>query len=66
MGFLKPDEPKVQPPPPMPDFEEKEREAAQAMRERLRKRRGRAGTILTGGMGVTEEPTLLSKKLLGS
>lgn len=65
MGFLKPDKPKFEPPPPVPDKGDIEATAAAEMRERLRKRRGRAGTILTGGMGLENEPTLLSKKLLG-
>lgn len=40
-------------------------EAKRAREEERRKRPGRGGTILTGAGGVTEEPTILSKKLLG-
>jgi len=63
---FKPDKPKIKQPPPPPVPEDTEAIAEAAMRERLKKRRGRAGTILTSGMGVAEEPTILSKKLLGA
>ncbi len=61
----KPKVKKVEPPPP-PVVEDTEAMAEAAMRERIRKRRGRSGTILTSGMGAAGLPTILGKKLLGS
>lgn len=65
-NVFKPDKPKKMKPPPPPVIEDTEAMAKEAMRERIRRRRGRAGTILTSGMGVAESPTILGKKLLGS
>lgn len=62
---FKPDKPKIKEPPPPPDIGATEAKAAAEMRERILKRRGRAGTILTSGMGIAEQPTILSKALLG-
>jgi len=56
----------VAPPPPASTRSETDVQAAAAAeRERLRKMRGRASTILTGGEGDTSAPTLASKNLLG-
>lgn len=52
-------------PPKLPDYESIASQAEAAARERLKRRRGRAGTILTGGAGVSEEASILNKKLLG-
>lgn len=66
MGILKPDTPKPPPPPPMPDPEVAKKEALRLADERRKKRRGRAGTILTSAAGLAEEPTILTSELLGS
>lgn len=66
MGFLKPDKPKAPKPPPLPDEGAIRDEAERLALERRRKRRGRAGTILTSAVGATEEPTILTNELLGS
>ncbi len=65
MGFMKPDKPKVEPPPPLPDPEAARLEGERELAELRRRRTGRRGTILTGAMGMAEEPTILTKKLLG-
>lgn len=67
-SFIKPDKPKIKvpsPPPPLPDTKVEEAARKEA-EERRRKRAGVAGTILTSPQGVAEEPTILSKKLLGA
>ena len=56
-------EPIMPPPPPSAD-DVAAREAAAREAEGLRKRRrGMAGTIMTGPQGLTTEPTVLKQKL---
>ena len=72
MSFLTPKMPPLPPVQPLPtppstevSAEEKERIAAeQAAIER--KRKGRRSTILTGPLGIEEEPETEKKTLLGS
>jgi len=67
--FSKPDVPE---PPPAPEprepkkkTEEISKKAEAEERARLRKMEGRKSTILTGGQGVTEDPSVKIKSLLG-
>ena len=72
MSFLFP---KMPTPPPMvmpevkevPNYEDADREAAQLAKLQAseRKRKGRRSTILTGGTGLTTDPDLNQKTLLG-
>lgn len=50
---------------PTPDNTPAIQAAAAAERERLRRARGRAATILTGGLGVTATAPSAVKRLLG-
>lgn len=61
------------PPPPAPapeppSFEDEERErlAKEKMDKIRRSRKGRSSTIVTGPLGVEQEPTTEKKTLLGS
>jgi len=72
MGFLKPKvimPPAPTPPEPMPeapDVSDKDvQAAAEEEARRLRKKKGRTSTILTGMMGDDSEATLGRKTLLG-
>jgi hypothetical protein len=66
MGFGKKKTPKIEPIPEPPEIEDPAMEEARRLeRERLRKKRGRTSTILTGSGGVTEEAFLGRKTLLG-
>ena len=72
MSFLFP---KMPTPPPMvmpevkdvPNYQDAEREAEQLAKLQAseRKRKGRRSTILTGGTGLTTDPDLNQKTLLG-
>jgi hypothetical protein len=58
--------PKVPPPPPPPSQDDAARRAAeQAARRQRAGATGRASTILTSGMGVSESAPTASKVLLG-
>lgn len=65
---LSPSKPKMAPMPAMPDYAaaEKARAVAEAADLERRRLRGRASTMLTGGAGLSEEPMLARKTLLGS
>lgn len=72
MGFLKPKvimPPAPTPPEPMleaPDVSDEDvKAAAEEEARRLRKKKGRTSTILTGMMGDDSEATLGRKTLLG-
>ncbi|NNE31151.1 MAG: hypothetical protein HKN40_02155 [Winogradskyella sp.] len=71
MSFLTPKMPALPPPPPpppaAPSFDDAERkaEAKTKQDELLRKRKGRASTILTSRTGLTEEADSEKKTLLG-
>lgn len=72
MGFLKPKvimPPAPTPPEPMPEApdvsDEDVKAAAEEEARRLRKKKGRTSTILTGMMGDDSEATLSKKSLLG-
>lgn len=60
--------PPPEPAPEPPSFEDEERErlAKEKMDKIRRSRKGRSSTIVTGPMGVEEEPTTKKKTLLGS
>lgn len=60
-----PSSPPPLPPMPTPDNTPEIMAAAAAERERLRRARGRASTILTGGLGVTSMAPSAIKRLLG-
>ena len=68
-----PSDPTPQPPPPIierprvapPDSEDDSGEAAQDRRRARVQARGRRGTMLTGSQGVTENPNLGIRTLLG-
>jgi len=72
MSFLFP---KMPTPPPMvmpevkdvPNYQDAEREAEELAKLQAseRKRKGRRSTILTGGTGLTTDPDLNQKTLLG-
>ena len=67
MGFIfSPPKPKVEPLPPLPTSEDP---AVKRRKEELRlaqkRRRGRAATILTGGLGDTSMAPVERKTLLG-
>ena len=72
MSFLMP---KMPPPPQMimpevkevPNYQDEEREKAERAKLEAaeRKRKGRRSTILTGGKGLTTDPDLNQKSLLG-
>jgi hypothetical protein len=66
MGIFKPKTPKPPPPPPLPDYDKEREEAAALLDKRRRGRKGLGGTVLTSAQGLTDEPTILSKKLLGA
>ena len=54
------------PPPPPPQIDHAAVQAAGAAeRSRLRAASGRASTMLTGGLGVTDTANVAVKKLLG-
>lgn len=54
-------------PPPPPTVDDAEIKAAKAKEaEILRKQRGRAATLLTSGLGVTEQAPTQKKTLLGA
>ena len=67
--------PKMPTPPPMvmpevkdvPNYEDEDRKNAEraALEASERKRKGRRSTILTGGTGLTTDPELNQKTLLG-
>ena len=67
--------PKMPSPPPMvmpevkdvPNYEDEDRKKAEraALEASERKRKGRRSTILTGGTGLTTDPELNQKTLLG-
>ncbi len=71
MSFLTPKMPALPPPPPPPpaapsfDDEERKAEVKTKQDELLRKRKGRASTILTSRTGLTEEANSEKKTLLG-
>jgi hypothetical protein len=60
-----PSSPPPLPPMPTPDNTPAIQAAAAAERDRLRRARGRAATILTGGLGVTATAPSAIKRLLG-
>lgn len=60
-----PSSPPAPPPIPTPDNTPAIQAAAAAERERLRRARGRASTILTGGLGDTSFAPSAIKRLLG-
>lgn len=66
MGFFIPQTPKPVAPPAPPQITDPEVEEARR-RARLaeQKRRGRASTILTGGSGLGQDPSVARKNLLG-
>ena len=64
MSFLKPDIPAIPELPPIPD-ESAAEDAVAEERRRLRERRGRSSTILTGASGPTGSPTVRKHTLLG-
>ncbi len=69
MGFLgsSPSPPAVQAAMPVPTVDDAEVQAAKTKEaEILRKQRGRAATLLTGGLGVTEQAPTQQKTLLGA
>lgn len=55
--------PKIPKPPPVPTIDETRQN--QDILDRIRRRRGRAATILTGPQGDTSTPLTATKKLLG-
>lgn len=57
--------PKVPDPPPMPDYDEVAKEVEEEQKKATRRftGKGRAATILTSPLGITDE---LGKTLLGS
>jgi len=57
--------PKPEPPPPPPPAIADEAVGDAAEIERLRKRRGRAATLLTSGEGITSVADVARKTLLG-
>ena len=72
MGFLKPNIPAPPPipePTPLPDApkdsDKDVKAAAEEEAKRLRRKKGRTSTILTGMMGDESEATLSKKSLLG-
>lgn len=54
---------KVPPTPPVPTIDEARQK--QELRDRARRRKGRAATILTGQRGDTSSPSVAVKRLLG-
>ncbi len=73
--FSKPkiEAPPAPPPPPSVDPEIAGRQKAEETARELekaakaeRKTRGRASTVLTGGSGLTDEPNLAQRTLLGA
>jgi hypothetical protein len=66
-GSSSPSPPPVVPAPPPPVKDDSEIVAAKAKEaDILRKQRGRAATLLTGGLGVTEQAPVQRKTLLGA
>ena len=52
----------------VPNYEDeaREKETREALEASERKRKGRRSTLLTGGTGLTTEPELYKKTLLGA
>ena len=65
MGIFKTDIPTPAPPPADPRLKELEEAEKQRLAKIRRGQAGRAGTILTSALGITSEPTLAKKTLLG-
>ena len=55
------------PPPPPPKRTDPEvKEASAREKKRLSARKGRSSTMLTGGLGITDDAPVAKKPLLGS
>lgn len=63
MGPLKKPKIKIPKPDPVPTVDEAAQN--QDMLDKLRRRRGRASTIMTGPLGDTSSPSVAVKKALG-
>ena len=72
MGFLKAKTPAtvlppIPPVPPPPPIKATSDDLKDEVKDKLRRRTGTAGTILTSGTGLTDEPeTIKTASLLGS
>ena len=68
-SIFNPPKPKAPPPPPPPPPEPAKdpevEEARSQERHSAKRRRGRQATILTGGLGLTDDPLVQQPKLLG-